>query len=77
MPGATLQRELDQRGRPHRPGMKEKPTWHQVSASDRMIHPETERRMAKRMNPQDTIGLGSSRASLAAQPSTIVDWASR
>lgn len=33
------------------PAWKAKPTWYQVSAADRMINPDNERRMAKRMNP--------------------------
>jgi hypothetical protein len=33
----------------------------------------TERRLAKRMNPRNTIELESSHASLASQPSAIVD----
>jgi len=37
-----------------------------------MIHPDTERRMAERMNPRNTIELDASHASLASQPSAIV-----
>ena len=55
------------------PAWKNKPTWYQVSASDRMIHPDTERRMAERMNPRSTIELDASHASLASQPSAIAD----
>jgi pimeloyl-ACP methyl ester carboxylesterase len=55
------------------PAWKKKPTWYQVSANDRMIHPDTERRLAKRMNPRNTIELQSSHASLASQPSAITD----
>ena len=55
------------------PAWKKKPTWYQVSMSDRMIHPDTERRMAERMNPRRTIELDASHASLASQPSAIVD----
>jgi pimeloyl-ACP methyl ester carboxylesterase len=39
------------------PAWKKKPTWYQVSASDRMIHPDTERRLAERMKPRNTIEL--------------------
>jgi pimeloyl-ACP methyl ester carboxylesterase len=53
------------------PAWKKKPTWYQVSTSDRMIHPDTERRMAERMNPRSTIELDASHASLASQPSAI------
>ena len=38
-----------------------------------MIHPDTERRLAERMNPQRTIELDASHASLASQPSAIAD----
>ena len=55
------------------PAWKYKPTWYQVSANDRMIHPETERRMAARMNPRCTVELDASHASLASQPDAIVD----
>ena len=55
------------------PAWKAKPTWYQVSTNDRMIHPDTERRMAARMNPRRTIELDASHASLASQPVAIVD----
>ncbi len=55
------------------PAWKHKPTWYQVSTDDRMIHPDTERRMAARMNPRHTIELDASHASLASQPNAIVD----
>ena len=55
------------------PAWKKKPTWYQVSSSDRMIHPNSQRRMAERMNPRRTIELDASHASLASQPSAIVD----
>jgi pimeloyl-ACP methyl ester carboxylesterase len=55
------------------PAWKRKPTWYQVSTNDRMIHPDSERRMAERMNPRSRIELDASHASLASQPSAIVD----
>jgi pimeloyl-ACP methyl ester carboxylesterase len=55
------------------PAWKKKPTWYQVSADDRMIHPDTERRMAERINPRKTIELEASHASLASKPSAIAD----
>jgi pimeloyl-ACP methyl ester carboxylesterase len=55
------------------PAWKKKPTWYQVSTNDRMIHPDTERRMAERMKPQRTIELDASHASLASQPAEIVN----
>jgi hypothetical protein len=38
-----------------------------------MIHPDTERRMAERMNPRSTTELDASHASLASQPRAIAD----
>jgi pimeloyl-ACP methyl ester carboxylesterase len=55
------------------PAWKKKPTWYQVSTSDRMIHSDSERRMAARMKPRGTIELDASHASLASQPTAIVD----
>ncbi len=55
------------------PAWKNKPTWYQVSTDDRMIHPDTERQMAARMNPQRTIELDASHASLASEPAAIAD----
>lgn len=55
------------------PAWKKKPTWYQVSAADRMIHPDSERQMAERMKPRSTIELDASHASLASQPVAIAD----
>ena len=55
------------------PAWKKKPTWYQVSTSDRMIHPDSERHMAERMKPRTTIELDASHASLASQPTAIAD----
>jgi pimeloyl-ACP methyl ester carboxylesterase len=55
------------------PAWKTKPCWYQVSTADRMIHPDNERRMAKRMGPRKTIELDASHASLASQHVAIVD----
>jgi len=55
------------------PAWRKKPTWYQVSSSDRMIHPDTERRMAARMNPRTTVELDTSHASLASKPTAIAD----
>ena len=52
---------------------RKKPSWYQVSASDRMIHPDSERRMAERMNPRATLELDTSHASLVSQPSATAD----
>ena len=59
------------------PAWRRKPTWYQVSTSDRMIHPDTQREMAERMEPRETIELDASHASLASQPSAIVDLIER
>lgn len=55
------------------PAWKTKPSWYQVSTEDRMIHPDNQRRMAKRLNPRKTIELASSHASLASQPGPVAD----
>jgi pimeloyl-ACP methyl ester carboxylesterase len=55
------------------PAWKKKPTWYQVSANDRMIHPDSERQMAERMKPRSTIELDASHASLASQPAAIAE----
>ncbi|MCT1764557.1 alpha/beta hydrolase [Brevibacterium casei] len=55
------------------PAWKTKPTWYQVSTQDRMIAPDNERRMAERMQPQKTIELDASHASLASQPKAVAD----
>lgn len=55
------------------PAWKHKPTWYQISTSDRMINPENQRHMAARMEPRNTIELDASHASLASQPAAVVD----
>ncbi|MUL49571.1 alpha/beta hydrolase [Mycobacterium sp. CBMA293] len=55
------------------PAWRVKPTWYQVSAQDRMIHPDNERRMAQRMDPRKIIELDTSHASLASQPVAVAD----
>jgi hypothetical protein len=47
------------------PAWKKKPSWYQVSI-DRMIHADTERRLAEGINPRSTIELDASQASLAS-----------
>jgi hypothetical protein len=44
-----------------------------VSAADRVIHPDNERRMAKRIGARKTIELDDSHASLASKPSAVTD----
>ncbi|UUW90735.1 alpha/beta hydrolase [Pimelobacter simplex] len=55
------------------PAWRHKPSWYQVSADDRMIHPDNQRRMAARMEPRGTVELAASHASLASQPAAIAD----
>ncbi|GHJ46784.1 hypothetical protein Cs7R123_41260 [Catellatospora sp. TT07R-123] len=55
------------------PAWRTKPVWYQVSAQDRMIHPDNERRMAARMDPRATIELDAGHASLASQPVPVAD----
>jgi pimeloyl-ACP methyl ester carboxylesterase len=55
------------------PAWRKKPSWYQVSADDRMINPDTERRFAQRMSARATIELASGHASLASQPHAIAD----
>jgi pimeloyl-ACP methyl ester carboxylesterase len=55
------------------PAWKKKPSWYQVSSSDRMIHPDSERQMARRMNPRKMIELDAGHASLASQPTAVAD----
>ena len=52
---------------------KVKPAWYQVSAADRIIHPDNERRMAARIAARKTVELNASHASLASQPSAVSD----
>ncbi|MFI8264130.1 alpha/beta fold hydrolase [Streptomyces sp. NPDC085665] len=55
------------------PAWRVKPTWYQVSAQGRMIHPDSERRMAARMNPRKTVELEAGHAPLASQPHAVAD----
>jgi pimeloyl-ACP methyl ester carboxylesterase len=55
------------------PAWRRKPTWYQVSTQDRMIHPDTQRRMAARINPRRTLELDASHASLVSRAEAIVD----
>ena len=50
------------------PAWKSKPCWYQVSADDRMIHPENQKRMSARMGAKKIITLQASHASLASHP---------
>ncbi|MFK0255068.1 alpha/beta hydrolase [Streptomyces sp. NPDC090445] len=55
------------------PAWRVKPCWYQVSLNDNMIHPESQRRMAQRMNPRKTVELDAGHASLASQPRAVAD----
>ncbi|MFC6635753.1 alpha/beta hydrolase [Microbulbifer taiwanensis] len=54
------------------PAWKEKPSWYQISANDRMIPPETERWFAERMKPQKTVTLEAGHASMASHADDII-----
>jgi pimeloyl-ACP methyl ester carboxylesterase len=53
------------------PAWKSKPSWYQVSAQDRMIPPDTESWMAKRIGAKKTVTLQASHASLASHPKEV------
>ena len=53
------------------PAWKKKPCWYQISAADRMIHPDNQKMMAERMQPRKTITLDASHASLASRPQEV------
>jgi pimeloyl-ACP methyl ester carboxylesterase len=55
------------------PAWKTKQSWYQVSAQDRMIRPETQRWMAKRIHARETIELDTSHASFATRPTEVLD----
>jgi pimeloyl-ACP methyl ester carboxylesterase len=59
------------------PAWKTKPCWYQVSAHDRMIRPEDERRMAERVHARETIELDTSHASFATRPAEVLALISR
>ncbi|WP_405656393.1 alpha/beta hydrolase [Streptomyces sp. RK9] len=59
------------------PAWRNKPSWYQVSAQDRMIHPDNERRMAARIDPRATVELDCGHASLASRPDPVVDLIAR
>src|SRR3984885_2147140 len=55
------------------PAWNTKPSWYQVSAQDRMIPPQTQRRMAERIHARETIELDISHASFAARPTQVLE----
>ncbi len=50
---------------------KTKPTWYQISTQDNMLHPDTQKEMAERINAKKTISLDSSHASLVSHPEEV------
>jgi pimeloyl-ACP methyl ester carboxylesterase len=73
---ATTQRPLARRcydDHAGEPAWKTKPSWYQVSAQDRMIRPETQRWMARRINARETIELDASHASFATRPTEVLE----
>jgi pimeloyl-ACP methyl ester carboxylesterase len=62
------------------PAWKSKPSWYQISADDRMINPENEKRMSARLGAKKIITLKASHASLASKPhevSALIDEAAK
>lgn len=56
------------------PAWKTKPSWYQISNSDRMIDPENQRKMSQRLNAKEIIELEASHASLASKPEEITNF---
>jgi pimeloyl-ACP methyl ester carboxylesterase len=50
---------------------KNKPSWYQISSSDRMLAPETEKMMSERLGAKKVITLDASHASLASRPDEV------
>src|ERR1700756_4815071 len=55
------------------PAWNTKPSWYQVSAQDRMIPPQTQRKMAERIHARETVELDTSHASFATRPTQVLD----
>lgn len=55
------------------PAWKNKPSWYQISAQDRMISPENQTEMAGRLGARKVISLDASHASLASQAAAVAD----
>ncbi|MCE6976726.1 alpha/beta hydrolase [Pseudomonas frederiksbergensis] len=53
---------------------KNKPSWYQVSAYDRMIAPQNQQWMAVRLNAREILTLNASHASLASMPAEIAGF---
>lgn len=73
---ATTQRPLARRcfdDVTEEPAWNTKPSWYQVSAQDRMIPPQTQRKMAERIHARETIELDTSHASFATRPTQVLE----
>jgi pimeloyl-ACP methyl ester carboxylesterase len=73
---ATTQRPLARRcfdDATEVPAWNTRPSWYQVSAQDRMIPPQTQRKMAGRIRARETIELDTSHASFATRPTQVID----
>lgn len=53
------------------PAWRQRPSWYLISEDDRMINPDAERAMAKRMGATTTTIRGSSHASLVSHPAEV------
>lgn len=53
------------------PAWKKKPCWYQISSEDRMINPESQKKMSARMNPRKVVTLAASHASLASRAEDV------
>ena len=53
------------------PAWKSKPSWYQISAEDRMIPPDNQRRMSSRLGARKIIELAAGHASLASRPEEV------
>ena len=55
------------------PAWNTKPSWYQVSAQDRMIPAQIQRKMAERIHARETIELDTSHASFATRPTQVLE----
>jgi len=54
------------------PAWRTRPSWYQVSTQDRMIAPESQRWMARRIDARETIELDTGHASPATRPAAVL-----
>jgi hypothetical protein len=54
------------------PAWKNKPSWYQISSSDRMLASETEKMMSDRLGAKKVITLNVSHESLASRPDEVM-----